>query len=70
MEEEETTEDPKNQKAKLSNQFHFIERATQTKNNETQDTVSQTDPPPMYGFVFVLFYVLKICISEMFFLKL
>ena len=36
-------------KDKITNQFHFIERATQTKNNDTIETESQTDPPPMYS---------------------
>ena len=34
-------------KDKITNQFHWIERATQTKSNETTETTSQTDPPPM-----------------------
>ena len=34
-------------KDKITNQFHFIERATQTKNNDTSETMAQTDPPPM-----------------------
>ena len=36
-------------KDKITNQFHFIERATQTKNNDTTETEAQTDPPPMYS---------------------
>ena len=44
---EEVNDNGKNEKAKVSNQFHFIERATQTKSNDIQDSVSQTDPPPM-----------------------
>ena len=32
---------------KHTNQFSFIERATQTKNNTHDTTESQTDPPPM-----------------------
>ena len=38
----------KEKKDKITNQFHFIERATQTKNNDTTETSAQTDPPPMY----------------------
>ena len=30
-----------------ANQFHFIERATQSKINDVQETSCQTDPPPM-----------------------
>ena len=33
---------------KITNQFHYLERATQTKNNDTMETSAQTDPPPMY----------------------
>ena len=44
---EEVNDNGKNEKGKVSNQFHFIERATQTKSNDIQDSVSQTDPPPM-----------------------
>ena len=32
---------------KTTNQFHYLERATQTKNNDTLETAAQTDPPPM-----------------------
>ena len=32
---------------KITNQFHYLERATQTKNNDTLETAAQTDPPPM-----------------------
>ena len=46
-EDQDAVEGGKNEKGKVSNQFHFIERATQTKSNDMQDTVSQTDPPPM-----------------------
>ena len=34
-------------KDKITNQFHFIERATQTKNNQSTESEAQTDPPPM-----------------------
>ena len=34
--------------SKVTNQFHYLERATQTKNNDTLETEAQTDPPPMY----------------------
>ena len=45
--DQDPTETGKIEKGKVSNQFHFIERVTQTKSNDMQDTVSQTDPPPM-----------------------
>lgn len=34
-------------KDKITNQFHFIERSTQTKNNDNTESHAQTDPPPM-----------------------
>ena len=33
---------------KLTNQFSFVERATQTMNNAMKSTDMQTDPPPRY----------------------
>ena len=38
-----------NENERHTNQFSFIERATQTKNNTTESTKSQTDPLPMYS---------------------
>ena len=38
-----------NENESHTNQFSFIERATQTKNNTKESTKSQTDPLPMYG---------------------
>ena len=45
--DEEANENEKIEGTTASNQFHFIERATQTKINDVQDTLMQTDPPPM-----------------------
>ena len=44
---------------KITNQFHYLERATQTKNNDTLETAAQTDPPPMWGPLTIISQVLK-----------